>query len=285
MKKKKFGDRKDAVRCTDVNGINQILIDLKPTRSLGEVYINQKMDVTSLVAYLKKLKDKGEKITYFHAFCTLFGKTIYNRPLLNRFVQNRHIYEHDDITLSYVMKIDFTDKSKEIMVVLPIKNDDNLFSLSKKIGDKVTNVRNHQDSGNGANNAIDTLSKLPNIIRIPVIGLMKLLDRYGVLPNSLIKDNIYYSSMVVSNVGTFDCDGIYHNITDFGTCSGLITIGKIREEKVQDKVKYYCEFGITMDERIADGFYFIKSIQLMQYILNNPKLLEGRIDETVEITK
>ena len=276
MEKRRFGDRKGARRCRDVNGMSQILIDLKPRRSLGELYICEKMDVTSLVEYMKDKKDEG--LTYFHAFLTLFGKTMYNRPLLNRFVSNRHVYEHNDITLSFVMKVDFDDKSEEIMVLMPLEDKDNLNTISKKVRDKVSVVRSKKDSGEGANKAILILGKLPNILRVPIVALFKLLDKWGILPSFLVKDNLYYSSMIVSNLGTFKTDGIYHNVTDFGTCSGIITIGEIKKEGS----KYFCELGISMDERIADGFYFIKSIKLMQYILNNPELLERSINEEVK---
>ena len=276
MEKRRFGDRKGARRCRDVNGMSQILIDLKPRRSLGELYICEKMDVTSLVEYMKDKKDEG--LTYFHAFLTLFGKTMYNRPLLNRFVSNRHVYEHNDITLSFVMKVDFDDKSEEIMVLMPLEDNDNLNTISKKVRDKVSVVRSKKDSGEGANKAILILGKLPNILRVPIVALFKLFDKWGILPSFLVKDNLYYSSMIVSNLGTFKTDGIYHNVTDFGTCSGIITIGEIKKEGS----KYFCELGISMDERIADGFYFIKSIKLMQYILNNPELLERSINEEVK---
>ena len=285
--KRQFGDRKDSKRYRDIGGMSQILIDLKPKRSLGELYVNQNMDVTNLVNYMKKFKKVDDKITYFHAFSTLFGKVIYNRPLLNRFVANRHVYEHNDITLSYVMKIDFEDKAREVMVIVPIERKDNIYSLSKRIKEKVTNIRNHQNMGEGANKAIDILGKLPNFLRIPIVGIFKYFDKHGILPASLVKDNIYYSSMIISNLGTFNFGGIYHNVTDFGTCSGIITIGEIKEkivkEQEQEITKYYCELGLTIDERIADGFYLIKSIQLMQYILDNPSLLEGNIDEKIEI--
>ena len=276
MEKRRFGDRKGARRCRDVNGMSQILIDLKPRRSLGELYICEKMDVTSLVEYMKDKKDEG--LTYFHAFLTLFGKTMYNRPLLNRFVSNRHVYEHNDITLSFVMKVDFDDKSEEIMVLMPLEDNDNLNTISKKVRDKVSVVRSKKDSGEGANKAILILGKLPNILRVPIVALFKLFDKWGILPSFLVKDNLYYSSMIVSNLGTFKTDGIYHNVTDFGTCSGIITIGEIKKEGSI----YFCELGISMDERIADGFYFIKSIKLMQYILNNPELLERSINEEVK---
>ncbi len=281
----KFKDRKDAKRCNDIFGMNQIMIDLKPKRSLGEIYINQKMDVTNLVDYINTLKVNDEKLTYFHAFSTLIGKVMYNRHLLNRFVANRHVYEHNDVTLSFVMKENLNDKSQSIMVLIPVEPNDNIFTISTKIRNKVNSIRNNQNIKLGANNAIESLGKLPNIFRIPIIGLFKMFDRHGWLPSSFIKDNIYYSSMIISNLGSLKCNGIYHNLTDFGTCSGLITIGEIQKETIKEKNKtidkYFCEFGITFDERVADGFYFIKSLHLMQYILNNPEILEHAAKEKV----
>lgn len=285
--KKKFRDRKDSKLCTDISGLNQILIDLKPKRSMSEVYINEKIDVTKFVEYIKKQKENNNDITYFHGFMMAIGKLLYNRPLLNRFISNRHVYEHDNVSISYVMKIAFDDKSEEIMVIMPINENENIYSLSNKIHKKVSNVRKKSDKGRGANDAIQILGKLPNILRVPLVGGFKLLDKWGLLPLSLVQDNIYYSSIIVSNVGTLKCNGIYHNVTDFGTCSGIITIGEIKEvelkEKGKKKIKYFCEMGVTIDERVADGFYMIKSLKLMEYILNNPELLEGRADEKIEI--
>lgn len=277
--KRSFRDRKDAKYCNDVTGMNQILIDLKPRRSLGELYISEKYDVTEVVNYLN---NQDSDITYFHLFATAIGKVMYNRPLLNRFVANRHVYEHNDLTLSFVMKISFSDKSEEVMVILPIEEDDDIYKISKKIKEKVEGVRKKGDTGTGANDAIKILGKLPNLLRIPIVGLFKFLDRHGHLPNFLIKDNIYYSSMVISNVGSLKCGSIYHNVTDFGTCSGLITIGEIKKEVIDNKERYFCDFGITIDERIADGFYFIKSLKLIEYILNNPQVLERKVSEKID---
>jgi len=287
---RKLGDRLDAKLCRDITGMGQICIDLKPKRSLSELFINQKMDVTALVDYINKHKensDEENKLTYFHAFMTAVGKTIYNRPLLNRFVANRHVYEHNNISISFVMKIEFNDKSEEIMVIIPIEEEDNIFTIGKKISDKVNRVRTKGDTGSGANDAIQILGKLPNLIRVPIVGLFKLFDKFGILPKSLIEDNIYYSSMLVSNIGVLKCGGIYHNVTDFGTCSGIITMGEIKEEIVKinnkNEKRYFCEFGVTIDERIADGFYMIKCIHMIQHLFNNPKLLEEKINEKIEI--
>ena len=49
--------------------------------------------------------------------------------------------------------------------------------------------------------------------------------------------------------------------------------------------RYVCQFGITLDERIADGVYFAKCVNLIEYILNNPSLLEDRVDVKVDMVK
>ena len=42
------------------------------------------------------------------------------------------------------------------------------------------------------------------------------------------------------------------------------------------------EFGANFDERASDGFYLIKSLKLLQYIFDNPTLLEGAANEKIE---
>ncbi|MDO5122745.1 MAG: hypothetical protein Q4D46_11755, partial [Erysipelotrichaceae bacterium] len=39
------------------------------------------------------------------------------------------------------------------------------------------------------------------------------------------------------------------------------------------------ELGFTIDERIADGYYFSKSIKMMQLFLEEPELLERPLNE------
>ena len=285
--KKRLVDRKYAKRVDNISGLSQILIDLKPDRSVSDVYINQKMDVTALCEYVEKLKKKGEHITIFHAFMAAIGKVYYNRPYLNRFVANRHIYEHNDIVISFVAKIAFDDNAEEMMILVKIDKDDNIYTISKKILDKVDSIRNKKVDKKGANSAIDILGRLPNIIRVPIVGVFKWCDKVGLLPSSLVEDNLYYSSLIVSNLGSIHCGAIFHNITNFGNASGLATMGEIRDEEViingKKETRKICEFGINLDERIADGYYFAKSVQLLQYIFDNPKLLEEDASKKVEI--
>ena len=42
------------------------------------------------------------------------------------------------------------------------------------------------------------------------------------------------------------------------------------------------DLGITIDERLADGYYYAKSIRLLRKLLENPELLELPADKEVE---
>lgn len=279
---------RNAKRIKDLHGMEQILIDLKPKRCDSFVYSYKDLDVTNLVKYIDKKKKKDKDITFFHAFVYAMGKVIYNRKRLNRFVQNRHVFEHNDVVISFVAKVAFDEKSEEIMIMVPIKEDDTLDTVSKYIIDKIDSIRNRKVKKEGANDAIDFLGKLPNIFRVPLIGLLKFCDKKGILPKSLTQDNLYYSSMIVSNLGSLKSNAIHHNITDFGTCSSLITMGMIENKEIIDndgkkELRKICPWGMAFDERVADGFYLIKSIEMLQYLFNNPELLEEKANEKIEL--
>ena len=80
-------------------------------------------------------------------------------------------------------------------------------------------------------------------------------------------------------MGSIKTNSVYHHLNEYGTNSIVITIGTIREEKGKKLV----DITSTIDERIADGFYFAKSIQLAEYIAKNPELLLEDFETKVNI--
>lgn len=39
------------------------------------------------------------------------------------------------------------------------------------------------------------------------------------------------------------------------------------------------DIGATLDERIADGFYFARSLKLLHHIFENPEMLDKAVGE------
>ena len=48
-------------------------------------------------------------------------------------------------------------------------------------------------------------------------------------------------------------------------------------------MKEALKLSLTIDERIADGFYFANSIKILLKIFENPELIEKPINEPIEI--
>jgi len=283
---KKFGDRRDGVKLK-TGGFEKIWCTLKNKRSENEVFILKELDVTKLKEYLDNKKKVDEGFTYFHVFSTAFAKVIYNKPLLNRFVINRDFYQRNEVTMSFVAKTQFTDDANELFTVMKVDSSDDIDAISKKILGDVKKIRNNE--GNATDGFMDKFKYLPKFIIKFIVMILKFLDNHDWLPKSLTDGSIYHSTVLLSNLGSIHCDGIYHNLTNFGTNSVVVTIGEVKESvKVIDgeiKKRYMCSYGITLDERIADGVYFAKCVNLLEYILNNPSLLEGRVDDKIDIIK
>ena len=284
--RRKFGDRRDGTKLKS-SGFEKIWNSLKSKRSENEVHMLKEIDVTELKKYYDSKKKDNSKLTYFHLFSTAISKILYNKTLLNRFVINGSKYNRNEVTLSFVAKTEFTDDANELFTVMKVDKSDNLDMISKKILGDVKKIRNNE--GNATDDFMDKLQYLPKFLIRLVVIIIKFLDNHDWLPKSLTKGSIYHSTVLLSNLGSIHCDGIYHNLTNFGTNSIVVTIGEIKESvRVVDgeiEKRYVCQFGITLDERIADGVYFAKCINLLQYILNNPLLLEGRVDDKIDIIK
>lgn len=289
--KKRFGDRKDATKVRDIDGLHKLMLRLKPRRSSSDVYINHSIDVTELVKYIekKKLLDKNVKTTYFHAFSTAIAKMIYTRPGLNRFVINGDFYDRNEVALSFVAKTELNDEAEECMAVIKVEENANINTIRDIISGKVKKIRDNSKK-NDTDHTIELVGKMPKFLRAFIMWIFKKLDNHDMLPSSLTKDDIYHSTILLSNLGSIECVAIYHNLTDFGTNSIIITIGSIYKKPIVDKngktiIRDMCDFGATLDERIGDGVYFVKSLKILEYILANPILLEEAVSKKVKINK
>lgn len=280
--KKKWGDRHDG-KLIKVPAMSKVMTYIK-NREEAYVYINRKFDVTELIKYMKKKKEKNPDLTYFHAFSMAVAKTVYNRPRLNTFIMNHKFYQRNDVVLTFVAKVTFEDNSKEVMTLIKVDPEDNIDDLCKKIKDKVNKFRNQKEQ-NSTDDSLDALGKLPNwFLKIIVAPLFKWLDRHDKLPKSLSEEFLYNSTVILSNLGSIKCGAIHHNLTNFGTNSCILTIGDIHKEQVvmpngKVEIRDIVEFGINLDERIGDGVYFSKSVNLLDYIMTHPETLEEKANE------
>ena len=215
---------------------------------------------------------------------TAVGKTVYNRPLLNRFIAGKRMYQRNKITLAFVVKRQFKDEAEESMVITEIDGDTTLEKMSRRILGDADSVR--RDDGNGIDDFLSTLSKLPRFIMRFAMCIFRFLDFHGWMPESICKGDNNYATVLLSNLGSIKCNAAYHHLNNYGTNSIVITIGKLHKEQIVNddgsmSVRDMISVGATVDERIADGFYFAKSIRLLEEILEHPERLEQPISSEI----
>ncbi len=286
MGKRKYWDRKEATLVRDLDSFHKVIPHIMPKRCDSEVYINEKVDITNLLKWLEKINNKRtEKINFFYAMNFAIAKVIYNRKLLNRFISNKRFYQRKDISLAFVIKTEKVDDGLELFVFLNYEPDDTLESVAKKLRKKIDDAVKNKDSE--VNNLINFFTNGPVWFTGLVAKTLRFMDKHRLLPEMIRSGDYNYATANVINLGSIKCNSIYHHLNEWGTNSLIISIGIIHKENVIDangksQLRDIVEIGVTLDERIADGFYFAKSVNLLKYLLNNPELLEKDIKEKVD---
>ena len=283
--KRRWGDRRDA-RKVRAPGLQTIMGYLLPKRTDCEVYLHDTFDATELVAWLeeKNALHPDYKTTVFHCFVTIVARMIRERPQMNRFIQGWQMYERNEISLSFVAKRRFADGADESLMVLVPKGTDTIDEVSRKIVGDVHEMRKSETSTGGIDALLDMFAKMPRLLLAAFIRVVRWLDFWGINPKAFTEGDPNYTTVLLSNLGSIRCPAVYHHLNNYGTNSIMITVGTLHKEKLlmddgTEQVRDVIDIGVTLDERIADGFYFSRSLRLVKHIFAHPELLERPLDE------
>ena len=278
--KRKWGDRKDGIWLKDLPAMNRIMPGIMPNRADNEAYITVEVDLRPLDAYLAQ-KNQGrteDKYTYFHVISVAIAKAFVLRPRMNRFICNKRVYQRRDLTLAFVVKKQFSDKSEEGLAFLSIDDTETMDSYHEKIMSVIHDNR-REDVKDTSTGAMDVLNKLPQWLINLIVSTTLWLDKHGWAPDFLIGTDPNHASIFLSNLGSIGLEGGYHHLVNWGTNSCFIVLGKkyMKKEYFKEGSSDLYEvipLGITLDERIADGYYYSGTVALVKELLAHPELLD-----------
>lgn len=290
MSRKRFGDRRDARWVRDLDGLHAIMPHLMPKRTDAEVYLSAKMDVTDTLSYIegKNRSEEEYRTTLFHCFVMAIAKTIHLRPLLNRYISGRRVYQRDEITMGFVVKRRFEDHSEEALMVTAVRDDWTLTEVTRKVAGGARAVRSRERQG--LDSTMDAVGRLPRPVVMLLMWLVRTLDFFGKVPRFLSDGDPNFSTVFLTNLGSIRCPAVYHHLNNYGTNSIMVAIGTIHKEEVLQRdgsrqTRDIVDVGVTLDERIADGFYFGRSWRIVQYLLSNPELLDRPLKEEIAVER
>lgn len=286
--KRRFGDRKDGKLIRDLDGMHFITPLIYPNRCDNEAYVAERVDLTAINAYLAKKNAQPSDFPYtmFHVVVAAILKTITLRPKLNRFIANKNFYQRNDISAAFVVKKIFSDEGGEALAVVKAKEDSTIDTIHQDLYDQIRSLRGGKVDG--STDSMDILNRMPRFLSKFLVWIITRLDVHGWVPNFLIESDPYYCSVVLSNLGSIKLRSGYHHLTNWGTCSLFCILGEKKATPVFQPDGTYAmretlDLGLTIDERLADGYYYSKSIKLLKHLLEHPELLEMPAKEKIDL--
>ena len=285
--KKRICDRKDGKRLDQIHAMHMIMPLMYPNRCDNEAFISEQIDLTNINAYLQKKNadNPAYKYNLFQVMITAMLKTITLRPKMNRFIANQTMYQRNEVSAAFTVKKIFSDNGAEALAIIRSKGSDTIDTIHDEIYRQVSLCRS--DKKDDGMKSVDLVAKTPRFLLRLVGALLRFLDRRGKIPYAIIKGDPYYSSVVLSNLGSIRLNAGYHHLTNWGTTSVFCTIGEIKKQPVLGEdgsvsVRECVNLGLTIDERLADGYYYSRTIRLLKKLLENPELLELPLEDEVE---
>lgn len=286
-KKRRRGDRFDGVLLRNVDAMHFIMPIIMPNRCDNEAFVSERIDLTNLNRYLEQKNSDNPEYKYnlFQAVVTAILKTVTLRPKMNRFIANNNLYQRNEVSASFVVKKQFNDSSEEGLAFIHAKETDTIDDVHNEIYRQVTYCRTG-DNKDSTTEVMEIFNKLPRGLSKAIVKLLCVLERHGRIPASFVETDPYYSSVILTNLGSIKLHSGYHHLTNWGTTSVFVIVGERKPRPFYDEngnvtMRDSVDLGFTVDERIADGYYFSKTIKMFKDILENPEILDKPLIEEV----
>ena len=273
-----FGYRPDGRRIGSIDPIVRITPYLMPMRCDAQVFLQHKLDYEKMARYIAAQSAKGEKITFMQIIVAAFVRAVSQHPEINRFIMNKQYYSRKNCTVSFTMLKDpQNNDSPETSVKIRFDPTDTIYDVRDRMASAVAANR-----GEDTSNFVDKLAR--GLLAVPglptlVVGLVRLLDRYGLCPGALLDELPFHTSMFITNNASIGLHHVNHHIYNFGSTSLFFGMGSLERSLVLDeegkpRMKRWLPIGITADERVCSGAHYAGFFATMIEHLNNPALLE-----------
>ena len=268
--------RPDGTRVKNASAIVSALPYIMPRRYDAHDYITEYAEMEPMRRYIQSKRREGVRISYMALILAAYFKAYQQNPKINRFIMNSKIYQRNHFCVSFViLKTRADGTPDETSVKIFFEDGDDVISINRKIEDAVAlnQKKEHNNNTDRFANFMFSLSVLPTLL----VGLVKLLDRLGLLPRFVIDLSPFHTSLFITNLASINTEAIYHHCYEFGTTGVFVCMGKpeVAFGREPGKRKKALPLGIVMDERICTGVEYARFAVTLRQLLQHPERLEG----------
>lgn len=233
-----------------------------PTRAGAIVQFEQELDVTAAQAFCDRRNAAGEKLSVFHVFTYAVVKTLAERPRLNRFTSGKNLYQRKHIEIGFSAKKAMSDEAAMVAIKRRFDPDADFEGHLERLKSGIREGRSSDQ--NQTDKELSIFLALPAFLLAALVWLARFLDARNVLPRALIESDPLYCSVFVANLGSVGLDAVHHHLYEWGNCPIFAAIGRVREVEREGAKRKVCTVKYTFDERIEDGLYCARSLELLQ---------------------
>jgi hypothetical protein len=250
-----------------------------PERSDASNWMADTFDTAAADVFLRQAREAGYKgMGLLHLIIAAYVRTVAACPGLNRFVAGRRIYARKDIQVVMSVKREMTAEAPDASIKVWLEPTDTVYDVYRKLNAEIDAVK-ADDTGNDVDAIAETLVRLPRFLLRGIIGLLRALDYFDLLPMALLNASPFHGSMIITDLGSLGAPAINHHIYNFGNLPLFISFGTRRRAVEVDRAgrlveRRYVDVRVTMDERICDGYYYATALKYIKYYFRNPQLLE-----------
>ena len=278
-----FGRRPDGKRVKKLDPIVQMTPYLMPMRCDAQVFLEHRADYEKMSRYIARKSQEGQKITFMQILVAAYVRAVSRNPEVNRFIFNKQYFSRNNCSVSYtVLKNPQDTNSNEDTVRILFDLTDTIFDVRDRMNDAVEKSRAAEEGGFVIKLARGLLA-VPSLATL-VVGLVKLLDRYGIAPGVLMRELPLYSGLYVTNNGSIGLHHPLHHIYNFGNVSLFFGMGSILKEAVVEadgkaRMRRVLPVGITADERVCSGAHYAAFFFDVIHLMDHPEELENPPEE------
>lgn len=260
----------------DVPPYRRIANILFPRRNDAVVYFEEAIDVTGTLPWIEAWNASGKpKATLFALLLFATQRALHEHPRMNRFVAGGGLYQRDGVWLSFAAKKSMDPGAH--LSILKRRFDPGL-SLEDFLADMTGRVREaRSDAKSTTDKEVDLLLRLPRLPLMGFIRLAHLADFFGLLPAAFIKNDPFFASAFLANLGSVGGAAGYHHLYEYGNVPIFITLGRIADEVVArggaPVVRKIARIKYSYDERIEDGFNAIRGLTRVRELVEDPAQL------------
>ena len=274
-----FGFRSDGRRITNKDPIVGFTPYLMPQRVDAQVYTTVQIDCDKLTNYIRGQREQGQVLSYMDLLIAAYVRAVSQHPQLNRFVMNKQLFARNTICCSLaVLKTTANDDDvRETTIKVHFDPYDTVYDVRDRMREEIEKNRK-EENRNTADKYVRFLQAIPGLPTL-FIGIVRLLDRYGLFPSSIVNISPFHTGAFIANMASIGMPHINHHIYNFGTTSIFLAMGKALRNPVPGPngtvtVKRALPIGLVLDERITSGMEYGRALGFFNELIANPERLE-----------